>query len=421
MESGSPNGPVVLSYENSGGLIAAHVSLPVSKSESNRILMIAAYGGSACNVQNLSDAHDTVLLHRLLRQIAEGFYEIDCQDAGTVARFLLTYLACREGSWVLTGNERLRQRPMGDLVDALKQMGASLCCLSHEGFLPIKVDGRRLQGGDVTLNMGKSSQFASSLLLAAPLFPRGLNLHLDGRLSSLPYIDLTLSLMNRCGAKAKRNGRDVVVAPKPYSDCLPCASHDWSAASYWFEMAALAQDCDIVLDSLSLNSEQGDMVIVEMMRTLGVVARQCEQGVRLRKNDMTQDGLVFDFSNNPDLFPAVAGTCAGLQKEAKFVGIKNLALKESDRVEALSCELGKIGVVLQKISDDVASMTFKSPLPFSTINSPVVFNAHDDHRIAMALAPLTLKLGSVRIDNPQCVAKSYPSFWMEIGKIFKNS
>ena len=396
--------------------VKGNVKLPFSKSESNRALMIAAYGGFSPDIDNLSDANDTLLLQNLLLSVAESKTLFDCKDAGTVARFLMTFLAGKRGEWTLTGSPRLCQRPMGDLVNALRQLGGLIEYLEKDDCLPVKIKGTDIQGGEISLNVEKSSQFASSLLLAAPMWPKGLKLHLKGNLNSLPYIDLTLSMMQNAGAKCQRNGDFIIVEYSPYQNVKQIVTSDWSAASYWFELAALSDDCDLLLENLSFDSLQGDAAIVGMMRLFGVEAIQEKSGIRLKKKLLEAESLIFDFSETPDLFPAVVATCAGLKLKAHFQGIRNLSLKESDRVEAMSEELRKIGAVLTRASDDEALLTSVENASQLPCLQPVVFDSHNDHRIAMALAPLALKIGGLCVKNPQTVEKSYRGYWNELGK-----
>ena len=408
------------------------ITLPASKSESNRALMIAAYGEFAPEIRNLSDSNDTKVLRDALRfcrvchwlrrmhSISENFVsidtltpssfgmtcsqnskriytrQIDIADCGTAARFLTTYLACHKGEWLLTGTQRMRQRPMAPLVEALRALGADIQYVEKEGFLPLRIIGKPIAGGKVTLDMTQSSQFASSLVMAAPMFPDGLELELVGDLSSLPYLDMTLSMMCHFSAQAERQGRRVVVQPKPYQRKPFAIEPDWTAASYWYEMAAFSEECEIRLKGLggpSTGSEtaclQGDAIIAEWMAQLGVGTFAEGEDLVLRKIPFEKHLLHFDFSQHPDLYPTMAATCAGLHMEAHFTGLDNLALKESDRVEAMQAELSKLD------------------------RQPLRFCAHNDHRIAMALAPLSLLFGLATFDHPEVVEKSYLNFWKD--------
>ena len=394
------------------------VALPPSKSESNRAMMIAAYGGFDPDFQNLSDSHDTKVLMKALDGLSfidsrlrtiprwndiKGMPQIvDIADCGTAARFLTTYLACHEGDWLLTGTQRMKQRPMVPIVEALRGLGADIQCVDKEGCLPLRIVGKPISGGKVTVDMSQSSQFASSLLLAAPMWPQGLEMELIGELSSLPYLEMTLTMMRHFGAKIEQSDSMIKVFPKHYHSMDFEIEADWSAASYWYEMAALSEECEIRLHGLvgpstlrwasgttgsGASSLQGDVVIVDWMRQLGVGTFVEDKAVVLRKIPFEKRPLCFDFSAHPDLYPTMAATCAGLGIEARFLGIDNLHLKESDRVEAMQTELAKLS------------------------QQPVQFCAHNDHRIVMALAPLSMLVGPVDFDHPEVVEKSYPRFW----------
>lgn len=368
------------------------VILPASKSESNRALMIAAYGGFSPEVTNLSDSQDTKVLQEALMFCRER-KNINITDCGTAARFMTTYLACHDGDWLLTGTDRMKQRPIKPLVDALRQLGANIQYAENEGFLPLIIHGRFIQGGKVLLDVSQSSQFASSLLLAAPMWPDGLQLELRGNLNSVPYLDMTIAMMRHFSAHVERKGNVVAVRPKPYQPNGFTVEADWSAASYWYEMAAFSEECEIRLRSLSMSKSrscfQGDSIIAEWMKPLGV-GTFCEgDDIVLRKIPFEKRPLHFDFFDHPDLYPTMAAVCAGLNVEATFTGLDNLSFKESDRVEAMQMELAKID------------------------SRPIRFCAHNDHRIVMALAPLAMLVGPVAFDHPEVVAKSYPNYWSD--------
>ena len=389
------------------------ITLPASKSESNRALMIAAYGGFEPDFQNLSDSSDTEVFRHVIPSLPpfKGVPEgrgiqasvsmpkslpvvVDIADCGTAARFMTTYLACLEGDWLLTGTERMKQRPMAPLVEALRRLGADIQYVEKEGCLPLRIHGKALSGGKTSVDMSQSSQFASSLVLAAPMFPQGLELELLGELNSLPYLDMTFALMRHFSANAERHGKMVVIRPQPYQQQPFTIEPDWSAASYWYEMAAFSEECEIRLRSLSLSKGrpnlQGDAIIAEWMTQLGVGTFMDGDDIVLQKIPFEIQPLHFDFSQHPDLYPTMAATCAGLKLNAVFTGLDNLALKESDRVAAMQAELSKLG------------------------QQPLRFCAHNDHRIAMALAPLSMLFGPVAFDHPEVVEKSYPHFWDDV-------
>ena len=363
------------------------ITLPPSKSESNRALMIAAYGGFAPDFENLSESNDTLVLAQALRDTQNEKCVIDIADCGTAARFMATYLACHDGDWLLTGTERMKQRPMSPLVDALRVLGADIQYVEKEGGLPLHIKGQPLQGGKVSVDMTQSSQFVSSLLLAAPMWPQGLELELVGDLSSLPYLDMTLSMLGHFSAHAEKRGSTIVVHPQPYQRQCFTIDGDWSAASYWYEIAAFSEECEIRLRTLNRPTLQGDAIIAEWMQQLGVGTFVENDALVLRKIPFEKHPLTFDFSQHPDLYPTMAATCAGLHVDATFYGLNNLALKESNRVAAMQTELAK----LQEKS--------------------VCFSSHGDHRIVMAFAPLAMLVGPVTFDHPEVVKKSYPGFW----------
>lgn len=391
-------------------LLKGSVSLPGSKSESNRALMIAAYSDFPLQVENLSDAHDTLLLKALLENTSSTF---DCEDAGTVARFLLTYLTNKPGTWLLTGTLRLCERPIAPLVDALRQLGAEIIGDS----LPLKIVGKPLKGGFVTLDASQSSQYASSLLLAAPTWEQGLQLRLTGDLVSMPYLEMTIKIMEHYGVQVVREGSTITVAHQPYQYSPFTVSSDWSAASYWYEMMALSDEGELLLKGLKNNLLQGDAVVAKWFEHFGVLTTFEEQGARLTRVHADPHDLVFDFSNTPDLFPAVFVTCVALSYRARFQGIQNLSIKESNRVESLISELSKFYTFIN-IYSDYELVIEKSVLneSFSNTNN-VIFKTYHDHRIAMSLAPLAIWISPFRFDNPEVVNKSYPTFWNDIAKI----
>lgn len=369
------------------------VILPASKSESNRALMIAAYGGFTPDFQNLSDSNDTKVLQKALCGVEEKASIIDVADCGTAARFLTTLLAGRKGDWMLTGTERMRQRPIKPLVDALMQLGADIRYAEREGFLPLLIHGNPIMGGKVSMDMTQSSQYASSLLMAAPMWPQGIELELIGKPSSQPFLEMTLSMMRLFGAETEQVGKTIRVNPQPYYYHPFSVASDWTAASYWYEVAAFSEECEIRLLSLGLSKDrpdlQGDSIISDWMQQLGVCTFVEGEDVVLRKMPIEKRPLIFDFTHHPDLYPTIAATCAGLGIETEFLGLNNLRHKESDRVEAMQTELAKIG------------------------QCPLRFSSHNDHRIVMSLAPLSMLFGSVSFDDPEVVSKSYPVFWKD--------
>ena len=401
------------------------VNLPGSKSESNRALMMAAYGGFPLEVENLSEAHDTVLLAKLLERIRSSnpSHEVvlDCEDAGAVARFLMTYLAGKPGNWLLTGTTRLCERPMAPLITTLRQLGADINCSVTEGCLPVGIKGKYIRGGDVSLDASQSSQFATSLLMAAPTWEKGLRLMLKTEPVSEPYLNMTIAMMDYFGVRVFRDGQTITVNPQPYQFRKFRVAPDWSAASFWYEWVALSDGGGLFLNGLMANSLQGDSVVSDRFAKLGVKTVFTENGVCISKEEPTSfqlnEPIVFDFKTTPDLFPSIFTTCIALHINSVFKGISTLYNKESDRINSLITELSRIYTFINIVYDDKIIIE-KSSLTIGYEDSKkVVFNTYHDHRIAMALAALAPRFGAIAIDNPSVVNKSYPTFWNELKKL----
>ncbi|MBO2523133.1 MAG: hypothetical protein CW336_04645 [Bacteroidetes bacterium] len=394
------------------------VNLVGSKSESNRVLMIGYYGGFMPRVKNISESDDTQLLRKLLEKICVKTDEnpsliLDCANAGTVLRFLATALSFRPGSWILTGSDRMMQRPVGDLVNALRKIGADIEYMGQEGFPPLKINGKTpvetLPETSVSVDISRSSQFASSILLALPIFKTDFHpaLRLDGDMSSVPYIDMTIDVMQKFGIDVHRDGREIFIKPSDYRDIEYTIESDWTCASYWYEIVAFSENGRARLRNLRLDSKQGDAVVAKWFEDFGVTTVQDGNDIIIEKNNsIIKKQVSFDFIDNPDLYPTIAATCAGLGVEGRFTGLRNLVHKESDRVAAMVSELSMIGTDRVCLQDRVC---------------PPVFDSHNDHRIAMALAPLAMKIGAIEINNAEVVSKSYPNFWEEINPILKSA
>lgn len=403
------------------------VNLPGSKSESNRALMIAAYGGFMPDIANLSDAHDTTLLQSLLEKVKQSTspdaVTVDCEDAGTVSRFMMTYLSGIPGEWLLTGTKRLCERPMAPLIDALRQLGADVECLEKEGSLPVRVRGRDIKGGEVLLDASKSSQFVTSLLLAAPTWEKGLRLVLTTETVSEPYIDMTLSMMRHFGVQTVREDNVIAVAHQPYCQRPFAVSSDWSAASYWYEMLALSSGGSLLLKGLRYDSLQGDAVVADFFRDFGVMTEYVPEGVMISSTGAAEAldiPLIFDFSNTPDLFPSILVTCVALHKEAVFNGITTLYNKESDRVNSLISELCRLYTFINILSYNKLVIYKSSLLENIDYRIDLTFNTYQDHRVVMALAGLKMIFSGLAFDNPEVVNKSFSSFWEEMRKVLEN-
>ena len=405
-----------MQYEITAPAVLNHtVDLPSSKSVSNRALIIHALSGGGMLPQNLSDCDDTDVMVKALRDMPEV---IDIKAAGTAMRFLTAYLAVTPGRHTITGTERMRHRPIRLLVDALRYLGAEVEYAGEEGYPPLRITGRPLDGGRIEIPGNVSSQYISALLMIGPVLRDGLRLHLTGDIISRPYIDMTLWIMGEFGAEAEWTDiSTITVAPKPYAARGYNIENDWSAASYWYEMVALGgRDSEVTLTGLMDGSKQGDSSVRYIFSLLGVKTTfgTTEEGVpttvRLSRNGHCVPRLEYDFINSPDLAQTFVVCCAALGVPFRFTGLQTLRIKETDRIEALKREMGKLGYVLRDVEgrELVWSGERCEPLPDAAVDT------YDDHRMALAFAPLAMKWGRVRINNPHVVTKSYPHFWNDL-------
>jgi 3-phosphoshikimate 1-carboxyvinyltransferase len=394
-----------ITLAHSSGILEGRVQLPASKSEANRALIIAALAGGKSDLQNLSEANDTQLLQRLLQSDADT---IDAEDAGTVMRFLTAYYAVTGQQKTLTGTDRMCQRPIKVLVDALRELGAGITYLGEEGYPPLQIGGFTGSGKKhLKVRSDISSQYISALLMVAPLLPEGLELELEGKIGSRPYIEMTLALMKQFGVEARFEGNTITVPRQAYQPATFAVESDWSAASYWYSMAALAKEADIMLLGLREDSHQGDKAIVEIMRRLGVYTEYKTEGVRLTKKH-AEKRLTYDFSNCPDLAQTVVALCAALGVTLEMTGLESLRIKETDRIQALQIEVLGMGSSLEEITPGVFQMK-----PSLLQRPELCFRTYQDHRMAMAFAPIAL-LQPIQIQDPEVVRKSYPRFWEDL-------
>jgi 3-phosphoshikimate 1-carboxyvinyltransferase len=337
--------------------MCARLQLTGSKSESNRVLIIAALTDGKFTIHDLADARDTQTLIEILVQLPdahEGVEQMfDVGPAGTAMRFLTGLLSITPGRFLLTGSERMKERPIGILVNALRSMGADISYVQRDGYPPLRIRGRKPEGNLVEMNPGVSSQFVSSLLLIAPVLPDGLTIQFSSSPVSKPYLNMTIELMRYFGAKVQWEGNSIIVEHSPYQSRDFCVEADWSAASYWYSVAALSEEADLFLGGLHRESLQGDSVLKEIYLQLGVETRFEEEGVRLVRNSeiVLPAVLEYDFSDCPDIAQTLACTCAGLGMGAKFSGLGTLRIKETDRLSALKNELFKFGVSTEIVSD----------------------------------------------------------------------
>jgi len=420
------------------GIIKGEIHLTASKSESNRALIIQALCDDAFEIENLSISNDTKVLKDLLNESLqeEALRAVkgnikrsdDAPDnhqltlsvnlAGTAMRFLTAYLSIQHGVIVLTGAQRMKERPIKVLVDALKQIGADISHQEKEGFPPLKISGKKLNGDKVIIDGGISSQYISALLMIAPKLENGLSIEYEGEVISKPYIDMSIKMMRYFGAAVQWEGNNLKVKPGNYKAKNFKVEADWSAASYWYSMVALAKEADITLFGLKQKSLQGDVVVQEIYKLLGVVSEFVEGGIRLTKNSgfrIQNPELNIDFVNSPDIAQTVAVTCAALNVKARLTGLKTLRIKETDRIAALQAELTKLGFSVDVENDDVLI----NSLPFGSAQGAIAMaslETYYDHRMAMAFTPLALQ-NSIIIEDEDVVAKSYPDFWKDLESV----
>lgn len=388
------------------------VRLPASKSISARALVVSALAGG-CQLENLSDCDDTRVLRRALdKQLPE----IDILAAGTAMRFSTAYFAVTPGTHVITGTARMKQRPIRLLVDALRQLGADIDYVEAEDFPPLRVTGRVLEGGEVSIPANVSSQYISALLMVAPTMARGLRLRLEGDVVSTPYIDMTLSLMRTFGAQAEwADASTLTVQPGGYRSGLRFSVEpDWSAASYWYEIVVLSPDASacVRLPGLQRDSWQGDSVVWRLFEPLGVQTTFTPEGAILRKAEVAGK-LADDFTECPDLAQTVVTACAMLGKPFDFGGLQSLKIKETDRIAALQNELAKLGC---RVGGDDRRMWMGEGDTCAPEAQPVIAT-YDDHRMAMAFAPCAYRFPRLSIANPEVVSKSYPAFWDDLKRV----
>jgi len=379
--------------------------LPASKSISNRAIIINALAGGTSQLNNISDANDTQLMLRLVNSTERL---IDVEDAGTTMRFLTAYFSITNQKKVLTGTSRMKERPIGILVDALRLLGVEIDYLEKEGYPPHEI--KRFLGqktNNISIRGDVSSQYISALMMIAPVLPKGLTLELKGKVGSRPYIEMTAALMKHFDATCTLLEDRVIIPQHPYSPASFTVESDWSAASYWFSFTALAKEAEIFLPRLTLNSLQGDSKITTIMESLGVSARLENDLLKLTKKEFKRE-LHWDFTHCPDLAQTVAVICGATGVKGYFTGLESLRIKETDRIAALQNELRRIGADL--IEEDTAHWTL---VPSSGLPHAASFQTYKDHRMAMAFAPLATRM-DVEIENPDAVRKSYPNFWKDM-------
>lgn len=409
---------MTIGLHKSSAAVHGEISLPGSKSISNRVLMIKALSGSPFGLENLSDSDDTRHLSDALQTIKDGTSTlIDIGHAGTDMRFLTAYLATREGaSYELTGSERMQQRPIGELVNVLRALGAGISYKHREGFPPLLIRGKKLEGGATAIRGDISSQFISALLLIAPYFEKGLELELTGKLVSKPYITMTIETMKRFGAEVTESGNTLLVKPRPYHSRKAAyqVESDWSAASYFYSMVALSPPgTRLSLQGLSEASLQPDAACAAIYKRFGVETTFGKQGLLISKtNEHVSGTMQYDFTDCPDIAQTLVCTCAALRVPFQFTGLQTLKVKETDRILALQQEMKKFGIHLKATAN---SLSFDGNAVLSP--EPVQVATYKDHRMAMSFSALALRHDHVSIEEAEVVSKSYPQFWDDLRKI----
>ncbi len=375
------------------------------------MLIIRSLANSQVKLDNISDSDDTKNLLKAL----EGDSNIkDVGHAGTAMRFLTAYFSTRDQVVILTGSDRMKQRPIGPLVGALQQMGAQIIYLEKEHCPPLEITGKEMTGGRIEIDGGISSQFISALMMIGPVLQGGLRITLTGQVVSATYIRMTLELMKQCGVRATFDGQQIVAPQQTYSLGRFTVESDWSGASYWYQVAALLPGSKILLPNLSENSLQGDSVLVKLFKKLGVESSFNRVGVTLHSvQTKRREQYEYDFTGCPDLVQTCAVTLCVLGVPFRFTGTQTLRVKETDRIDALQTELRKVGFVLN--GDDEGKWLAWDGTRCKAEPDPVIHTYHD-HRMAMAFAPLAIPLGRIIIEDPMVVTKSYPGYWNDLKK-----
>ena len=385
------------------------VQITGSKSESNRLLVLQQFY-SNLNIENVSNSDDSRLMQKALASTSK---EINIGHAGTAMRFLTAYFSVKENSEIiLTGSHRMKDRPIKILVDALISLGANIQYLEKEGFPPLKILGKKLEKNSIEIDGNVSSQYISALLLVAPTLKNGLQLKFKGEVTSVPYIKMTLQLLAKLNIIYSWEDAVISIQPKPtIEDTTITVESDWSSASYYFSLVALSPDSEVAISSYKSESLQGDSVLIDIYKNLGVESRFENNSLILKNNGRINTAFFKELNlvSAPDIAQTIAVTCFGLGLECFLTGLHTLKIKETDRLVALKTEIEKLGGEVT-ITDE--TLYLKSS---TKINENITIATYDDHRMAMAFAPLATKV-SIQIENANVVSKSYPTFWDD----FKN-
>lgn len=392
--------------------VQAKLSLPASKSIANRLLIMQSFNPDM-TIGNLSEANDTVLLQQLIRQMQDSGKQdhpvtLDAGPAGTVYRFMTARLAIEPGTWFLTGSERMKERPVKLLIEALRTLGADIEYAGNEDYPPLIIRGRKLKGGAVSIDAGVSSQYISALMMIGPELEEGLDLSLTGNVGSLPYIEMTARLMQQAGINVISSKNRYIIPKQSYAPAQLITEPDWSAASYWFQIVSLSKQSEVLLRDLKPDSLQGDSAVRALFEPLGVSSQFTDNGLLLKNTHSMVTRFTADFSDIPDLAQTFAVTLAAKGIPSRLTGLRSLRIKETDRIKALILDLDACG--LKAIEKE--NFVLELPQQSITINPKIPFiHTFHDHRMAMAFAPICLTGQPLQIENPDVVQKSYPSFW----------
>lgn len=390
--------------------LLGEINLSTSKSISNRLLIIKALCNKEISIKNLSISEDTKIIEKALVNNGPA---IDAGHAGTAMRFLTAYFAQKKGEWILTGSERMKNRPINFLVDGLRQLGADIEYLEKDGYPPLKINGKKLSGNYVKIDGSISSQFITAILLIAPTLQSDLILELYNKTGSIPYIKLTLELMSYFGINYTWEDNIITIPNQEYSPNEITVEADWSGASYWYEMASFANQVDLKIYGLYQNSLQGDAIVSRIYERLGIKTLYIENGIHLTKLDNAVDYFEFDFSDYPDLIQTVVPTCVIKNIPFKLSGAESLKIKETDRIFALQQEIAKFGAEIKETGHGTIEWDGKI---VSKLDYNIEIDTYVDHRMAMAFAPIAIDKKNLIINDPGVVVKSYPSYWKDLIK-----
>ncbi len=370
-------------------VVNCEIDLPSSKSISNRLLIIKALCKEKFLIKNLSESDDTILLKNALNSKEKT---INVSHAGTSFRFLTSFLSIQKGKeFILNGSDRMKERPIKELVNSLQELGVKIEYLEKEDFPPLKIIGTEIDGGEIEIDGTISSQFISSLLLIAPNLKNGLILKIKGELVSKPYVLMTLKLMGEFGINWTWNKEVITILKQEYVAKNYTVESDWSAATFWFQSASLSEKCKIILRGLNEESIQGDSACKKIFKDLGVDSVFKNGDLILTKNKRISPSETYNLIETPDIYQSLKCTLFALNKDSEFTGIQTLRNKETDRITAVENELLKL-------------------------NTPKIIETYDDHRMAMSFAPLSLKFEELQISNPGVISKSYPNYWKDLKK-----